>query len=136
MALRYSPAMPAKEKATFAVGLSRTTGYPKPTAPDSSASSFAAKVGGGLDLKVSHHVSIRLVEANWLRTQLPNATANVQNDLELGGGIVFHTGARQIAFDKFVDVTGTLRNSPPAVRMLVERASFRLRVRAVAHDSV
>jgi hypothetical protein len=50
---------------------------------------LAAKVGGGLDLKLSHHVSVRLVEANWLRTQLPNSTTNVQNDVELGAGIVF-----------------------------------------------
>jgi len=63
--------------------------YPKSTAPDSSANGFAAKVGGGLDLKVSHHISVRLVEANWLRTQLPNSTTNIQNDLELGAGIVF-----------------------------------------------
>jgi len=65
--------------------------YPKSTGPDSSAHGFAAKVGGGLDLQVSHHLSVRLVEANWLRTQLPNSTTNIQNDLELGAGIVFHT---------------------------------------------
>jgi len=63
--------------------------YPKSTGPDTSANGLAAKVGGGLDLKLSHHVSVRLVEANWLRTQLPNSTTNVQNDVELGAGIVF-----------------------------------------------
>jgi hypothetical protein len=63
--------------------------YPKSTAPDSSANGLAAKVGGGLDLKVSHHISVRLIEANWLRTQLPNSTTNIQNDLELGAGMVF-----------------------------------------------
>jgi len=63
--------------------------YPKSTAPDSSANGLAAKVGGGIDLKVSHHVSVRLFEANWLRTQLPNSTTNIQNDVELGAGIVF-----------------------------------------------
>ena len=63
--------------------------YPKSTGPDTSANGLAAKVGGGLDLKISHHVSVRLFEANWLRTQLPNSTTNVQNDLELGAGIVF-----------------------------------------------
>lgn len=65
--------------------------YPRPIAPESSASSLAARVGGGLDLRVSHHLSIRLVEANWLRTQLPNSTTNVQNNLELGAGIVLRT---------------------------------------------
>ena len=63
--------------------------YPKSTGPDTSANGFAAKVGGGLDFKISHHVSVRLFEANWLRTQLPNSTTNVQNDVELGAGIVF-----------------------------------------------
>jgi hypothetical protein len=68
--------------------------YPKSPAPDSSSNGFAAKVGGGLDLNVSHHVSVRLVEANWLRTQLPNSATNIQNDLTLGAGIVFHTTQR------------------------------------------
>jgi len=63
--------------------------YPKSAAPDSSANGFAAKVGGGFDLKVSRHISVRIIQANWLRTQLPNSTTNVQNDLELGAGIVF-----------------------------------------------
>ncbi len=63
--------------------------YPKSTAPDSSANGLAARVGGGLDLKVSHHISIRLIEAHWLRTQLPNSMTNIQNDLELGAGMVF-----------------------------------------------
>jgi len=32
-----------------------------------------------------------VIQADWLRTQLPNSTTNVQNDLHLGAGIVFHT---------------------------------------------
>jgi len=57
---------------------------------ESSASSFALKVGGGLNLRVNRRLSVRAFEADWLRTQLPNSTNNVQNNLRLGAGIVFH----------------------------------------------
>jgi hypothetical protein len=56
------------------------------------ANSLAAKAGGGVDLTLSPHLSVRLFEVNWLRTELPNATTNVQNDLVLSAGIVFHAG--------------------------------------------
>jgi hypothetical protein len=29
------------------------------------------------------------LDAAWLRTQLPNATTNAQNDVRLGAGVVF-----------------------------------------------
>jgi peptidoglycan-associated lipoprotein len=65
--------------------------YPQTPGPILSASGFAAKAGGGLDLGLTRHLSVRVLEINWLRTQLPNATTNVQNDVELGAGFVFHT---------------------------------------------
>jgi hypothetical protein len=39
----------------------------------------------------SRHVSLRVVQANCLRTQMPNATINVQNNVQAGAGIVFHS---------------------------------------------
>jgi hypothetical protein len=44
-----------------------------------------------MDLRISHHFSLRLFKADWLRTQLPNSTTDVQNDLLLGAGIVIHS---------------------------------------------
>jgi hypothetical protein len=52
------------------------------------ASSLAVLAGGGLDLKMNRHVAIRAVQADYLRTQLPNGQGNEQNLLRLGAGIV------------------------------------------------
>jgi hypothetical protein len=51
--------------------------------------SFALQVGGGVDVRLSRHFAIRAIQADWLRTQFPNATTNVQNNLRLGAGVVF-----------------------------------------------
>ena len=33
--------------------------------------------------------ALRAFEADWLRTQMPNATTNVQNNLRLGAGLIY-----------------------------------------------
>ncbi len=55
-----------------------------------SATSLALQAGGGINLGISRRVSLQLIHADWLRTQLPNATTNVQNHLRLGAGVVIH----------------------------------------------
>jgi hypothetical protein len=45
-------------------------------------------MGGGMNIALSPRIALRAVQANWLRTQLPNATTNVQNNLDLGAGVV------------------------------------------------
>jgi len=65
--------------------------FPGASGANASALSLAVQVGGGVDIGLSKHLSLRAVQASWLRTQLPNTTTNVQNDLLLGAGIVFHT---------------------------------------------
>ena len=57
--------------------------------PLRSASSSALVVGGGIDAYIRPHLSARLLQADWLRTQLPNGATNVQNNLRLGIGLVF-----------------------------------------------
>jgi hypothetical protein len=54
------------------------------------ASSFAFQVGGGLDWTIWKHVGIRLVEADFVRSTLPNSTDDTQHDLRLAAGISFH----------------------------------------------
>ena len=56
---------------------------------DSSSNSIALQLGGGGNLQVSRHFIVRVVQADWLRTQLPNATTDVQNNLLLGTGIAY-----------------------------------------------
>jgi len=65
--------------------------FPSTSGSSISALSFASEAGGGIDLDISHHVSIRLVEASWLRTQFPNSSLDVQNNLALGAGLVIHS---------------------------------------------
>jgi outer membrane immunogenic protein len=63
--------------------------FPTTTTSSSAANSFAFSTGGGLDLSLSRHVAVRVVQADYLYTQLPNAAGNRQNNLRLGAGIVF-----------------------------------------------
>jgi opacity protein-like surface antigen len=62
--------------------------FPATAGSQSDANGFAAQVGGGADYRLSDHFAIRVLDAGWSRTQLPNSTDNVQNTLRLGAGIV------------------------------------------------
>lgn len=63
--------------------------YPQPGGASDSANSLALQIGGGANYSLNRHFALRLIQANWLRTQLPNATTGVQNNLILGAGVVF-----------------------------------------------
>ena len=63
--------------------------FPATTKLASSADSLALQVGGGMNLQFSRHLAMRAFEAAWLRTQLPNATTGVENNLRVGTGLVF-----------------------------------------------
>jgi hypothetical protein len=62
--------------------------FPGTAAASSSANSLALQIGGGLDLPVKHRLLLRVFEADWLRTQLPNADTDVQNSIRLAAGVV------------------------------------------------
>jgi hypothetical protein len=66
------------------------TTFPSSAGTVGAASSFAMQLGGGLDLRFAKHIGIRAVEADYVRSTLPNNAGNVQNDLRLAGGISFH----------------------------------------------
>jgi outer membrane immunogenic protein len=55
-------------------------------------SHFAMTGGGGIDLKVSKHFSIRPVQAEYFLTKIPDGLNNRQNNFRLGAGIVFRFG--------------------------------------------
>jgi len=63
--------------------------FPSPQGTTTSFNSFALQVGSGVDLRLSRHFAIHPFQADWLRTQFPNASTNVQNDFRLGAGVVF-----------------------------------------------
>jgi peptidoglycan-associated lipoprotein len=62
--------------------------YPQAGGATPSASSLAVVAGGGVDVGVSRHLAVRVVQADYVRTQLPNSLTNVQNSVRLGVGIV------------------------------------------------
>jgi hypothetical protein len=55
---------------------------------EASGAAFAGNFGGGLDLRVTHRFSVRLVEANYLLTTFDNGTNNHQNNLRISAGAV------------------------------------------------
>ena len=63
--------------------------FPSTNGALSAYDSFALQVGGGVDLQLSPHLALRPFQASWLRTEFPNATTNIQDNLQLGAGIVF-----------------------------------------------
>lgn len=62
--------------------------FPNPAGANTAAESMAVKAGGGMNINVDRHFALRLFEADYLRTQLPNSTNNVQNNFQLGAGVV------------------------------------------------
>jgi hypothetical protein len=63
--------------------------FPTSTGANSTANSLALQIGGGINFPFTRHFAVRALDADWLRTQLPNATTNVQNNLRLGAGVVY-----------------------------------------------
>jgi hypothetical protein len=58
----------------------------------SSSNSLAVDAGGGLNIGLNHHLALRALQVNYLRTQFPNSTSNIQNSLSLGAGLVMRFG--------------------------------------------
>jgi outer membrane immunogenic protein len=52
------------------------------------ATARAVLAGGGLDLTINRYLAIRAIQADYLRTQLPNGQGNQQNLLRVSAGIV------------------------------------------------
>jgi len=71
-------------------GCTGTTCIPLP-----SQNAFALTAGGGLDLKIHHHLSLRLVQAEYLMTRFADpmtGDGNTQNDIRLSAGLVIGMG--------------------------------------------
>jgi peptidoglycan-associated lipoprotein len=62
--------------------------FPSGTTVSPTATSFALTTGGGIDINLTRHIAIRPIEAQYVRTTLPNGVNNVQNQTMLGAGIV------------------------------------------------
>jgi hypothetical protein len=68
--------------------------FPAISGARKSANAFAMQAGGGVDLEWRKHLALRLVEASYVRTSLPNGSDNLQNNLKLAAGIVWRIPVR------------------------------------------
>ena len=57
-----------------------------------SSNSLALQAGGNVDLKLTNHLGLRLAKVDYLRTQFPNGTTHVQNNIRVAAGVVFSFG--------------------------------------------
>jgi hypothetical protein len=69
-----------------AVGLNSV--FPTMMGASSTEAAPAVDLGGGMNVALTPRVALRAFEANWVRTLLPNAGSNVQNNMRLGAGLV------------------------------------------------
>jgi hypothetical protein len=68
--------------------------YPATSGATSSANSFAMQTGGGFNYYLTRNFGLRLLEADYVRTALPNGAANIQNELRLSAGVIWHIHRR------------------------------------------
>ena len=88
--------LPAVVPAALAPGLVIPPGLPVSARLGASNTDFAMLAGGGLDIKLSKHISFRPVEADYYLTRMPsfltnNNTTN-RNNFRYSGGITFMFG--------------------------------------------
>ena len=65
--------------------------------PLPSETQFAMTAGGGLDFRLTHHLALRAIQAEYLMTSFENLTTGQsahQNDMRLSTGLVFRFGGR------------------------------------------
>lgn len=87
---RFSDAGRVRPFANFLAG--GTYAYNGYFVTTNSQLTVAVKTGGGFDLKVSRHWSVRPVEVSYLWTHYRNGVNDRQNNLVIGAGIVFRPG--------------------------------------------
>jgi opacity protein-like surface antigen len=54
-----------------------------------SSNTFAAAIGGGVDVNATEHLSIRLIQAEYLLTEFKDGVHNRQNSSRISAGVVF-----------------------------------------------
>jgi opacity protein-like surface antigen len=61
---------------------------------NSPQNAFAMTAGGGVDFKVSEHLAIRPVQAEYFLTKFTDGASNHQNNFRYSAGVVFRFGTR------------------------------------------
>jgi len=63
---------------------------PLGTTVKNTALSMAASAGGGIEMRVHRNVAVRLIQVDYLYTQMPNLFDNYQSSFRVGAGVVFN----------------------------------------------
>lgn len=64
--------------------------FPGPSSTTTSANSSAIQLGGGANIRLTRRIALRLLEADFIATHLPNSTNSRQYDIRFSNGVVFH----------------------------------------------
>lgn len=73
-------------------GVATSSGLEKP----GWQSHFAMTAGGGIDFRVSEHLSLRPLQAEYFMTKIPNGLNNRQNNFRYSAGVSLLLGKRRI----------------------------------------
>ena len=68
--------------------------FPTSSGAETSAHSFAMQLGGGVNLFSAGGLGLRMLEVDYVRSNLPNGAGDRQNDFRIGAGIAYRL-ARQ-----------------------------------------
>jgi len=63
--------------------------FPAPGGVNYNAGSFALQTGGGINLPLTKNLGLRLLEADYVMTKLPNNTNSYQGDVRFSNGLTF-----------------------------------------------
>ena len=74
----------------FLLGAVRGFNSVFPASTSSSASGFIYAAGGGSEMMLSPKFSARLIEVDYMHSDLPNISNNWQNHLKIAAGIIYH----------------------------------------------
>jgi len=80
-------------QALFGVAHGSGSQFPSGNTLVSSANSFALDLGGGVDYSIGNRFSLRAVQLDYLRTNLPNILSGWQNNLRIGVGVTVRFGS-------------------------------------------
>jgi hypothetical protein len=64
--------------------------FPESGVLSSSASSFALQTGGGLKWRLTHRTELRVIQADYILTKLPNNADTYQGDARFSTGVICH----------------------------------------------
>ncbi len=84
-------------EALFGAAHASDSYFPQGASYNTTASSFALDLGGGLDVEVNRRFAVRAVEAQYLRTGFPNGSTNQENHLMIGAGVVVKLALRPVS---------------------------------------